>query len=219
MAGIPIQESIDMRGKKITTFILYGALAKLGTMREGEILEIVTDRFEGIESDIKAWCRMTGHKLVGSEQQANSEQYYIEKAAPREGEGSLALIVSSAGLEELLSPLGFALGAALSGTDVHIYFQGPAVRVLKKGFTAKLRGMGRPFSRFARKGMADMGHVPPQDKLTQLRELGAHFYICAPSMDHFGVKKSELIFDDVVVSEYLTFVEVMKQADIQLFPQ
>lgn len=219
MASITAKESIDMRGKKITTFILHSAVMKLRDMGEGEVLEIVADSFDGIGSDIKAWCRMTGHNLVGSEQQANSEQYYIEKAAPREKEDGLALIISNAGLEELLSPLAFALGAALSGTDVHIYFQGPAVRVLKKGFTAKLSGMGRPFSRFARKGMADMGHVPPQEKLAQLRELGAHFYICAPSMEHFGVKKSELIFDDVVVSEYLTFMEVMKQADIHLYPQ
>ncbi len=206
-----------MRGKKITTFILYDALMKLREMGEGDVLEIVTEAFEPIESDIRAWCRMTGHSLVNVEKAPDQERYYIEKAAPRGKEHRLAMVISSAGLEELISPLGFALGAALAGIDVHVYFQGPAARVLKRGFKGTLPGIGRPFSGFARKGMAEIGHVPPQDKVRQLRELGAHLYVCGPSMEHFRVKKDDLIFDDVVVSEYLTFLEVMEKADIHIF--
>ena len=219
MGELSAKESIDMRGKKITTFILYNAVMKLKEMKEGEVLEIITEDSEPIESDIRAWCRMTGHNLVELEKEANYQRYYIEKAMPKEKENKLALVISNPGLEELISPLGFALGAALGGTDVYIYFQGPGVKVLKKNFKEKLRGINRPFSNFARKGLAKIGHIPPQDKLRQLRELGVHFYICGPSMDHFGVKKSELIFDEVVMAEYLTFVEIMKKADIHIFLQ
>jgi predicted peroxiredoxin/TusA-related sulfurtransferase len=219
MGEISAKESIDMRGNKITTFILYNAVMKLKEMKEGEVLEIITEDFEPIESDIRAWCRMTGHNLVQLEKEADYRRYYIEKAMPKEKENKLALVISNPGLEELLSPLGFALGAALGGIDVHIYFQGPAVKVLKKNFKEKLRGINRPFSTFARKGLAKIGHIPPQDKLRQLRELGGHFYMCGPSMEHFGVKRSELIFDDVVIAEYLTFMEVMKKADIHIFLQ
>ena len=73
--------------------------------------------------------------------------------------------------------------------------------------------------RLDRKEMAKAGHLPPQDKLEQLKELGARIYICGGSMDPFGVKKSDLIFDDVIVAEYLTFLEVMENADIQIFLQ
>jgi len=55
--------------------------------------------------------------------------------------------------------------------------------------------------------------------LEQLKELGTRLYICGGSMDPFGVKKSELIFDDVIVAEYLTFLEVMDDADIHIFLQ
>lgn len=212
--------SIDMRGKKITTFILYEAVMKLEAMKEGEVLEVVTEPSEPIESDIRAWCRMSGHNLVDVEKEAHHHRYSIKKAAvPEEKERKLAIVISNPGLEELLSPLGFALGAALAGTTVYIYFQGPAVRVLTKNFKEKLRGISRPFSHFARKGLAKVGHIPPQDKLRELRELGAHFYICGPSMEHFGVQKSDLIFDDVVVGEYLTFMEIMNKADIHIFLQ
>ena len=101
--------------------------------------------------------------------------------------------------------------------EVHIYFQGPAVRVFQKGFKAKLGGFGRPFSGFARKGMAKMGHLPPQEKVRQLKELGTHFYLCGPSMQVFKVEKDELIFDNVIIAEYLTFMEIMKNADIHIY--
>jgi predicted peroxiredoxin/TusA-related sulfurtransferase len=211
------QESIDVRGKTITTFILYSAAAKLQGLKEGDVLEVLTDAFEPIESDIRAWCRMTGHKLAAVEKEPDCERYHIEKGTPKGKEHRLAVVISDAGLEELISPLGFALGAALAGTEVAIYFQGPAVRVLAKGFKARLKGMGRFFSSFAEKGLAQAGHLPPQDKLRQLKELGARFYVCGPSMEHFGVKKAGLAFDDVVVAEYLTFIEVMHRADTQMY--
>jgi predicted peroxiredoxin/TusA-related sulfurtransferase len=213
----PAKTSIDMKGKKITTFIIFDALKALKDMDEGEVLEVITEKYEAIENDIRAWCRMTGHELVEVVEEADFQRYDIRRATPKEKERKLALIISDPGLTELLTPLGLALGAALEGIDVYIVFQGPAVRVLKRGFKGKLKGISRPFSIFARKGLAEIGHIPPQDKIRQLKELGAHFYICAPSMDHFGVDKNELIFDDVVLSEYLTFMEVMDKADIHIF--
>jgi len=219
MGKQPATRSVDTRGKRITTFILYDAVMKLRDMAEGEVLEILAELFEAIESDVRAWCRMTGHGLEGLETEADYQKYYIRKAAPKDSEHKLALVISNAGLEELISPLGFALGAALGGTHVSIYFQGPAVRVLTKNFREKLHGIRQPFSAFARKGLAKIGHVPPQEKLRQLRELGAQLYVCGPSMEHFGVRKSELIFDDVRVAEYLTFIEVMNGADVHIFLQ
>jgi len=219
MGKIPVNRSIDMRGKTITPYILYYTVKNLKDMQEGEILEVNTDKFEAIENDINAWSRMTGYSLVEMETGDTYQRYYIKKVNIKKREKKLAMIISDPGLEKLLSPLGLALSAALSGTDVYLYFQGPAVRVLKKNFKAKLSGIQKPFSSFARKEMAKAGHLPPQDKLEQLKELGARIYICGGSMDPFGVKKSDLIFDDVIIAEYLTFLEIMDNADIHIFLQ
>jgi predicted peroxiredoxin/TusA-related sulfurtransferase len=217
---IDSKESVDMRGKRITTFIIYEADKILKSMNEIEILEIATDSFEGIESDIKAWCRMVGHKLIQVEQGEDYQRYYIQKGMSEKIiKKQLAVVISNPGLEELLSPLGFSLAAALQGIEVYIYFQGPAVEVLQEGFKESLGGISSIFSGFARDGLNEIGHIPPQEKLKQLKELGAHLFICAPSMEHFGVKKSELIFDDVIVAEYFTFMEQMSNADIHIFLQ
>jgi hypothetical protein len=63
-------------------------------------------------------------------------------------------------LEELLSPLGFALAAALSGAQIAVYLQGPAVHVLEPGFQPRLHGLARPFSRFARSEAGEGGSRP-----------------------------------------------------------
>lgn len=42
-------------------------------------------------------------------------------------------------------------------------------------------------------------------------------YACGPSLEHFHVDPERLAFDGVVVCEYLTFMEVMQQADVQLY--
>jgi len=176
----------------------------------------VTDDFEPFESDIPAWCEEAGHRLIGWDRRADGLHFLIEKGEERQPGASLAMIISDAGLLELLSPLAFALAAALEGVQVHLYFQGPAVRVLARGFQAKLPGWGRPFTRFAQRGMTRTGHIPAQDKLRQLCTLNARLYACGGSMQHFKVAKEDLAFDDVPIVEYLTFMSVMKASDIQL---
>lgn len=209
--------SLDRRGRTITTFVVYDATTALQGMAEGEVLEILTDEFAPFEPDISAWCQATGHVLLASEAVTEGHRFLIEKRAPKGKETRLAMVISAAGLDELLSPLGFALGAALEGMDVHLYFQGPAVRVLTRGYRPRLRGWARPFSRFAAAGMSKAGHIPAQEKLRQLRSLGAHIYVCGGSMPAFKVRREDLIFDDLPIVEYLTFISVLEDADIQLY--
>lgn len=79
-----------------------------------------------------------------------------------------------------------------------------------------MHGPGRPFSRFPRDGLAKVGHLPPQDKLRQLQHLGARFYACGPSMEHYKVDPDHLATDDVTIAAYLTFMEQLDAADIHL---
>ena len=57
----------------------------------------------------------------------------------------------------------------------------------------------------------------PQAKLRQLQRLGGRIYACGPSMEHFKVAEADLAFDDVIVAEYLTFMEQMDAADIHVY--
>lgn len=211
------QTSLDRTGKTITTFVVFDASAALQTMQVGERLEVLTEDREFFEHDISAWCKAVGHTLVATDTEAGRRRFFIEKGEAVRKDTSLAMVVSVAGLEELLSPLAFALAAALEGITVNLYFQGPAVRVLAKGYRPRLGGWAKPFSRFAAASMTKSGHIPAQEKLRQLRSLGASIYMCAGSMDHFKVSKEDLIFDDLPLVEYLTFMAVMEGADIHIY--
>jgi predicted peroxiredoxin/TusA-related sulfurtransferase len=217
METIEITRTLDGRGKTITTFVAFAAHEQLEEMEEGELLEILTDDFEAFEHDLAAWCDARGDALVERGPIEDGQRFVVRKGRPPAKDSSLAMVVSSDGLEELLSPLAFALAAALEGVRVSLYFQGPAVRVLSHRYRPRLSGWARPFSRFAAAGMARSGHIPAQDKLRQLRALGGAIYVCAGSMDHFKVAREDLIFDDLPLVEYLTFMSVMEQADIHVY--
>jgi len=217
MATDTAEQTIDVRGTKITTFIVYQVVVKLNEKRVGETLTVLTDKYRAIDADLASWCETTRNRLISSEDDQDHRVHVIEKRRARKSDQDLAVVVSNGGLLDLLSPLGFALAAALTGADVAVYLQGPAVRALKRGYKGSLPGLGRPFSAFARRGLSKIGHIPVQEKLAQLRELGARIYVCEPSMDHFGVKTSDLVFDDIVISEYITFMAAMQKADVHIY--
>lgn len=209
--------TVDGRGRTITTFVVSAAEEALASMTEGDELEVLTDEFAPFEPDITAWCERRGHTLVRSERTAEGHLFVVAKGSAPPAGTSMAMVISSAGLEELLSPLGFALGAALEGVEVHLYFQGPAVKVLTEGFRPRLSGWGAPFSRFAAAGMARSGHVSPREKLDRIRELGGHLYLCGGSIPYFKVRPEDVVYPDVPIVEYLSFVPIMERAEIQLY--
>lgn len=217
VARLDTRVHLDLRGRTITTFIAYEAHVALSKLDQGERIEVLTDAFEAIQTDLRAWCRVTGNRLVEAHLTSQSWRFTIEKGAERRSNRTYAAVIQDDGLLELLSPLGFALAAALEGHDVVLYFQGPGVKVLKRGYSAKMHGIFRPFSRFPRAELDKVGHIPPQAKIHQLQSLGGRIYACGPSMAHFKVVPTDLAFDDVTVSEYLTFMEEMDHADIHVY--
>ena len=176
----PDAELVDGRGRSISTAILYHVARAMRELPPGAVITVRTDRLPAVDSDVRAWCRTTGHELIAIEEVADARDYAIRKSAELREQPGWAVVISNPGLEELLSPLGFALAAALAGSPVAIYFQGPAIRVLSRSFTEKLAGWQRPFSAFARRDLDEAGHPPPHEKLRQLEELGARIYACGP---------------------------------------
>lgn len=194
---------IEGRGRTISTAILYEVAAAFAAMEPGREALVRTDALPALESDLRAWCRTTGHELLAVEEDGRELLFRIRKTDRPRTQPPWALVISDPGLEELLSPLGFALAAALGGSRVALYFQGPATRVLTRGFRERLKGIFRaPFSGFARRGLAGAGHPSPHEKLRQLRELGARIYICAGSMEHFKVSRDQLLFPDIRLATY-----------------
>jgi len=218
-AGVPTAAApLDLEGLTITTAIAIAIHEALEPLAEGDALEVKIGRAPALVPDLEAWARQNGHRLEVTEAGPAGSRLHITKGQAEPNGHHVTIVVSQAGLEELLSPLGFALAAALEGAAVSVYIQGPAVRVLRPGWSATLPWPMRPFTRFARQGLEAAGHVAAIEKLRQLRSLGGRVYACGPSLTRFGVDPHDLALPDVIVCEYLTFMAVMQEADTQLYP-
>lgn len=209
---------VDLRGLTITTAIVAATRERLEDIATGDQLDVLVERAPGIKPDLEAWSRATGNSVTFTDGTGTVQRVRVRKGTAKHNGRSVAIVVSHDGLLELLSPLGFALGAAQEGARVSVYLQGPAVHVLRPGFSPTLPWPMRPFSVFARQRIEASGHVAAIEKLRQLQRLGGRIYACAPSMERFGVDAADLRLEDITVCEYLTFMEVMQEADVQLYP-
>src|SRR3974390_779418 len=144
------QASLDMRGKTITTFIAYEALRQLAGLADGETLELVTDASEEVDNDIRAWCRTRGQELAATGHTDGCQRYVITKRPLRPSGKRYAAGISDPVLEELLSPLAFALAAALEGTEVSLYFRGRRYGSWPKASPSTYAGRLLPSARSAR---------------------------------------------------------------------
>ena len=58
---------------------IYNTAKKLKEMKPGQVLEVLADD-EGIKEDMPAWCRTTGNKLLGIEEENGEYKAYVRKA-------------------------------------------------------------------------------------------------------------------------------------------
>lgn len=214
---IPSKARIDERGKVVVTYIMFDAAIKLKSLQMGDTIEIVTDPLIALDNDIRAWCRLSGNILIDTDRTEQYQRFYIQKGESHSPKKKLFIVLSEAELGKLITPPSIAMAALLSGSEVNLFFQGPATKVLQKGFRESLGGLESIFSVFARKELRKYGHVSPQEKLRQIKELGGKFYICGGSTRYYNPKK--LIFDDIKTVEYFTVYELCSQNDIVMYMQ
>ena len=74
---------LDLRGRTITTFIAYEVHDALSRLDEGDRIEVATDAFTAIDTDLRAWCRATGNALVDADITGSTWRFTIAKGAPR----------------------------------------------------------------------------------------------------------------------------------------
>ncbi len=198
---------LDLRGNGLTTDIVARAINRLDAMSAGEALALRVDAGEAVDNDLRAWCAATGNHLLDVEERGDTRLYVIEKGVPVTVVHKLALVISSPDHGHLEAPLSLALAAALEGVGVSIFFEGPAISILTTGF----RGSRKRFWS-SRKAARDEA----VDRLRQIHDLGGDLYACERALRDHHVGADDFAFDRVIHAEYLTFLPVMEEADIQL---
>jgi len=57
---------------------IFKASGKIKEMKPGQVLEVQSDD-DGIEKDMPAWCKMTGHEYIGLTKNGGEYHVYVKK--------------------------------------------------------------------------------------------------------------------------------------------
>ena len=75
--GIKSDEVLDCVGLACPMPI-FKASGKIKEMKQGQVLEVQSDD-DGIEKDMPAWCKMTGHEYMGLAKNGDEYRVYVKK--------------------------------------------------------------------------------------------------------------------------------------------
>ena len=103
--------------------------------------------------------------------------------------------------------------------DVNVVFEGAGVRLLKRGYRPRLSGLASGlFTAMVERVMkTQIGWPLPQESVLILEDLGAHFYVCSPSMSGYGVHEQDLIVGRSTMGAVVTWADLLARSDIQIF--
>jgi predicted peroxiredoxin/TusA-related sulfurtransferase len=200
--------------------IVYEVIKALRDQDAGAVVEVITKDDPGILTDLACWCEATGHDLLSTDSNRRDEaRLVIRKGAPKRSESTITVVISTANLEHAVFPLEKAVAGAVLGMKVNVVFEGAGVRLLKRGYRSRLSGLvGGLFTPMVEQVMRrQIGWPLPQETISMLQDLGAHFYVCGPSMYGYRVDKSELIVADYTIGAVLTWADLLAHSDIHVF--
>lgn len=206
-------------------------------------IEFIVKDNAGIIEDIKRYCEVRGHSFYGNDTKSDSakdgiamapgtKKYGLIKhtrageneleARNRGREPTLTVIISTAEMKEVLFPLEKGLAAAVLGMDVNVVFDGAGVRWVKRGYGHHSRLSGWKWINWVVTGKSvnaamkyDMGWTQPDESIRLLEDLGAKFWLCGPSMKHYGVDAKEVVLKQWTAAGPVTWVDLLARSDVQ----
>lgn len=207
---------------------------------------IITATDPGFAPDVKAWCNLTGNKLITSSMEKGKITAEIVKGSPDASGNALqtrnnkTLIVFSDDMDRALASFVIANGAASTGKKVTMFFTFWGLNVIKKpkkphvakDFMGRMFGMMMASSSkklaLSKMNMGGMGPIMMRMRMksknidslesliAQAKAAGVQMIACQMSMDVMGVAKEELM-DGVKIGGVATYLEEAEQSGLNLF--
>jgi predicted peroxiredoxin len=197
----------------------YSVIQQLSRRDAEAVVELLIKNDKGMLKDIATWCSTTGYQLICSEPGEEGEmRCLIQKGERKRNDKVMTVVISTASLEEVAYPFDRAIGGAVLGMRVNICFEGAGVRLLKRGYRAKVSGFWKVFTAWTEDAMKkNTGWPLPYDAIGILEELGAEFYVCGPSMVAFGVREEELVVKNHTLGGTMTWVDLLAKSNVSVF--
>jgi predicted peroxiredoxin len=203
------------KGKNITAYVITSISYVLDSAAIGDYLDFKVDYYQAIDNDLKTWSNISGYQALLLDSSKDYKVYRVTKIKQSSSGKHLAMVVSGEGLKELKSSFDFAWVAALSGMEVDIYFHGSAAKLLEEGYKEYFRANKDAVKSNERKKYTKDEYETHKQKLSELENRGATFYVSPPSKSHHKVKESRVKFLNIEFIEYPSFLKKTEGADIK----
>ncbi|CZR52673.1 uncharacterized protein PAC_02550 [Phialocephala subalpina] len=221
---------VDARNTTKSYIAIYSVIKEFSHRNPESVIELLIPNSKGMLHDIATWCETTGNKLIGSEfsSDGGTEDIHvviqkgvrtgIDQEGERGREKKMTVVISTADLDYVVPPLDKALAGKVLGMDVSVVFEGAGVKLLKNGYRATRSGLFGNFRTSSiETSLTNSGSPLPSEGITMLKELGAKFYVCGPSMEANGVRQEELVVEHSIVGSTVTWVSLLEHSGVNVF--
>ena len=124
----------------------------------------------------------------------------------------LAIILRSCDYESAMAAFMLANASKIRGSDVHIYMIFRGVRIAKKGFKPRYKGLLAPLTGAFENRIKKQGFDNFADQLSVAQELGVNLYVCDLCV-RIGLLKREQLIEGVEVIGMPRFAEIAESSD------
>ncbi len=195
---------------------------KIKEVEDGDIVKVQATDF-GFTSDVEAWAKSTGNRLLSLDTEDGKIVARIQKGAGKQPEAGQSLgknktmVIFSGDLDKALAGCIIANGVIASGHEASMFFTFWGLNLLRRNEHVKVRKnlvermfgwmmpRGTKRAKLSQMHMAGMGtamiknimkekHVDSLPVMLQTAmDNGVHIQACQMSMDLMGIKREELI--------------------------
>ncbi len=195
---------------------------KIKEVEDGDIVKVQATDF-GFTSDVEAWAKSTGNRLLSLDTEDGKIVARIQKGAGKQPEAGQALgknktmVIFSGDLDKALAGCIIANGVVASGHEASMFFTFWGLNLLRKNEPVKVKKnlvermfgwmmpRGTKRAKLSQMHMAGMGtamiksimkekHIDSLPVMLQTAiDNGVHIQACQMSMDLMGIKREELI--------------------------
>ena len=195
---------------------------KIKEVEDGDIVKVQATDF-GFTSDVEAWAKSTGNRVLSLDTEDGMIVAKIQKGAGKKPEAGQALgknktmVIFSGDLDKALAGCIIANGVVASGHEASMFFTFWGLNLLRKNEHVKVKKnlvermfgwmmpRGTKRAKLSQMHMAGMGtamiksimkekHVDSLPMMLQTAiDNGVHIQACQMSMDLMGIKREELI--------------------------
>ena len=212
---IASQYSYNYEDEKTVPIVIKNVRNNLESITDGEIVTVKIGNYKPVRDEVLRYFEYAGHRIVGLEEGESSLTFQIQKGSTNYSGRSLAVLINHSDEKGMHQSLEAAWMAALSGMNVTIYVDGPAVKYL---YTATQTSESE--QKFLHKTNLNdriklIEGMSLDEKICRLNGIGVSVYADAKAMAQQKQSTKNGLCEYVKIDPMINYFSIIEQSEYQ----